>query len=145
RVKDSEVGRRRIQRRIQSGGVLPCPRAGGRHNEFGAAPRGPPRRASPEKLMLTDPMAEKGRATKTALLLHLTVPNEPELWQTEFTHPQYTPSGGRRAVRGKDAGAWPGAGTFEWTGAVQVLTAYLLRCSAWGRREARGLPAGEFP
>src|SRR5262249_37622117 len=51
----------------------------------------------------------------------------------EFFHPLFAPSR-HRAARGKDEGANIGYGTFQWTPAVKVLTAYLLRCAAWGRR-----------
>ena len=35
--------------------------------------------------------------------------------------------------------------TFEWTAAVKVLAAYLLRCAAWQRRDANGFAPPEFP
>jgi predicted AAA+ superfamily ATPase len=57
----------------------------------------------------------------------------PELFETEFHHSQYAPKG-RRAARGKDEGASQADGTFQWTPAVKVLAAYLLRCAVWARR-----------
>src|SRR5205085_2265597 len=43
---------------------------------------------------------------------------------------------GLSTVRGKDIGANVASGTFEWTAAVQVLAAYLLRCAVWGLRNS---------
>src|SRR5262249_45327297 len=139
-------GRRRIQRRVLSGHPA---LADGR-----ARPDNPPdSRAQDEwfrthrggRLMRTDPQAEKkANATKSRLVLHFTDQDEPELWQTELTHVKYAPSR-RFAVRGKESGAYVGAETFEWTGAVKVLTAYLLRCAAWQRREVSGVAPPEFP
>src|SRR4051812_34328487 len=82
-------------------------------------------------------------ATMTArrFVLHFTGAEQPELSRTDFHHPQYAPRG-RSAVRGKDEGAYPGAGSFQWSPVVKVLIAYLLRCAAWGRLPSRH---GECP
>jgi hypothetical protein len=69
---------------------------------------------------------------RTQFILHLTDGEEPELLRTEFYHPAYARDG-RRTVRGKDEGAHQADGTFQWSAAVKVLVAYLLRCAAWAR------------
>jgi tetratricopeptide (TPR) repeat protein len=75
--------------------------------------------------------------TQVRFVLRFTGSKDPELWKTEFHHPHYAP-GGRRTARGKDEGAHPAEGSFQWSPAVKVLAAYLLRCAAWGRRERDG-------
>ena len=75
----------------------------------------------------------------TQLVLYFTGSKEVELWQTEFTHPTWLgPGGKRRTARGKDEGAHPGCGSFQWTAAVRVLSSHLLRYAAWGRRRRDG-------
>src|SRR5262245_14907680 len=71
--------------------------------------------------------------TQTRLLLRFTEGEPPALWQTAFRHPTFARKE-LSTVRGKDTGAYPADGSFEWTGAVRALAAYLLRCTAWGRR-----------
>src|SRR5262249_10535607 len=56
----------------------------------------------------------------------------PELFRSEFRHPQYAPDG-RVCVRGNDTGGRVADGSFQWSPAVRVLVAYLMRCAAWGR------------
>jgi RNA polymerase sigma-70 factor (ECF subfamily) len=41
-------------------------------------------------------------------------------------------------VRGKDEGAYLGSASFQWSPALKVLMAYLLRCAAAGRRCPQG-------
>jgi serine/threonine protein kinase len=67
-----------------------------------------------------------------------------EMWRTEFTHELYAP---RKlvTVRGKDEGAYPGAGSFEWSHAVRCLTGYLVRCAAWSRRKLQQVPNTDSP
>jgi hypothetical protein len=80
----------------------------------------------------------------TQFILHLTDGEEPELLRTEFFHPAYAPNG-RKTVRGKDEGAYQADGTFQWTAAVRVLVAYLLRCAAWARACPNCNPEEECP
>jgi tetratricopeptide (TPR) repeat protein len=83
--------------------------------------------------------------TLARFVLHFTGVTEPELWKTEFHHPHYAP-GGRRAARGKDEGAHQADGSFQWSAAVKVLAAYLLRCAAFGRRDLdEGAAGGGCP
>jgi diguanylate cyclase (GGDEF)-like protein len=85
-------------------------------------------------------MAPPERELAARLVLRFTVGTggeEAALWQTEFHHRQFAP-GGRRTARGQDEGAHAVDGTFQWTAAVKVLTAYLLRCAAWGQRHPKG-------
>ncbi len=60
------------------------------------------------------------------------------LWRTEFSHPNYAPRV-RRSERGREDGPHDGARSFQWTAAVKVLAAYVLRYAAWGRRGRAGL------
>jgi CheY-like chemotaxis protein len=80
-------------------------------------------------------MAPVTTAQLARFVLHLAGREEAALWYTEFFHPSYAPTG-YRIFRGQDEGAHVAQGSFQWTGAVQVLVAYLLRCAAWGRRGA---------
>jgi diguanylate cyclase (GGDEF)-like protein len=65
----------------------------------------------------------------------------PALSQTEFHNRRFV-TGVRRTARGQDEGAHDVDGTFQWTAAVKVLAAYLLRCAAWGRRHPNGRCGG---
>jgi diguanylate cyclase (GGDEF)-like protein len=92
-------------------------------------------------------MAPPVQGLSARLVLHFTggtAGEDPALWQTEFHHQQFAPDG-RRAARGQDEGAHDVDGTFQWTAAVRVLAAYLLRCAAWAQRHPNGRCGGAGP
>src|SRR4051794_3294540 len=89
-------------------------------------------------------MAKLEAATRTQLILHFMGTDTPELRRTDFFHPVYAP-GGRHTIRGKKPRAHPGFRSFQWSPAVKVLVAYLLRCAAWARRGGDRQSGAECP
>lgn len=68
----------------------------------------------------------------------------PQLTKTVFAHALAGAAAARMAVRGRDGGAYCGAGSFLWTPAVQGLSLLLLNAAAT-RSEAMLIGAGKSP
>lgn len=74
-------------------------------------------------------MAEARHERAAYFTLHFTGGDCRELERTVFFHPLVGDE--RVAVRGKTAGVWVGAGTFQWSPAVRALAALIVRLKAW--------------